>query len=324
MSIGNMKIMPRATSRRSFIVSASAFACLGRLPLFASGKRDLSHPDLKFGAISDVHIRSAADVKTVLDVLRWYRDNKVDAVVVAGDVADYGLTWQMDVFAGAWEEIFPAGRIVKTGQKVELILVTGNHEYDIWKRVKHVYPDEKELEDRVFIKHIEREWKRIFREDYAPAFVKTVKGYPFFCVNFLGWEPDVHLKAMQELYAREADRIPKDRPFFHVQHCHPKGTCGFNPGSPDALTAHLSQYPNLVCFSGHSHYSLEDDKSFWHGAFTSVNTATLQHVWGVGKEQKIRNFPQGLLVRVWPDFVHFERRNFRDGCRFDPAWEARI
>ena len=309
-------------SRRGFIVSSAAFACLGRLPLFASGTRDLSHPDLKLGVISDVHIRSAADVKTVLDVLRWYRDNKVDAVVVAGDIADYGLTWQMDAFAGAWEETFPAGRVAKTGQKVELLLVTGNHEYDIWKRIAHVYPDAKELEERVFVQHIAREWKRLFREDYAPAFVKTVKGYPFFCVNFLGWEPDVHLKAVQELYAREAGRIPKDRPFFHVQHCHPKGTCGLNPGSPDALTAHLSQYPNLVCFSGHTHYSLEDDRSFWRGAFTSVNTATLQHVWGVGKEQKVRNFPQGLLVRVWPDFVHFERRNFRDGCRFDPAWEV--
>ena len=311
-----------AVSRRGFIVSSAAFACLGRLPLFASGTCDLSHPDLKLGVISDVHIRSAADVKTVLDVLRWYRDNKVDAVVVAGDIADYGLTWQMDAFAGAWEETFPAGRVAKTGQKVELVLVTGNHEYDIWKRLTHVYPDAKELEERVFVQHIAREWKRLFREDYAPAFVKTVKGYPFFCVNFLGWEPDVHLKAVQELYAREAGRIPKDRPFFHVQHCHPKGTCGLNPGVPDALTAHLSQYPKLVCFSGHTHYSLEDDRSFWRGAFTSVNTATLQHVWGAGKEQKIRNFPQGLLVRVWPDFVHFERRNFRDGCRFDPAWEV--
>ena len=311
-----------AVSRRGFIVSAAAFASLGRLPLLASGKHDLAHPDLKLGVISDVHIRSAADVKTVLDVLRWYRDNKVDAVVVAGDVADYGLTWQMDAFAGAWEETFPAGRVAKTGQKVELLLVTGNHEYDIWRRIAHVYPDAKELEERVFVQHIAREWKRLFREDYAPAFVKTVKGYPFFCVNFLGWEPSVHLKAVQELYAREAGRIPKDRPFFHVQHCHPKGTCGLNPGSPDALTAHLSQYPNLVCFSGHTHYSLEDDRSFWRGAFTSVNTATLQHVWGVGKEQKVRNFPQGLLVRVWPDFVHFERRNFRDGCRFDPAWEV--
>ena len=311
-------------SRRSFIVSSAAFASLGRLPLFASGKRDLSAPDLRLGVISDVHVRSSADLKTVLEVLRWYRNNHVDAVVVAGDIADYGLTWQMDAFAGAWEEVFPAGKVPKTGQKVELVLVTGNHEFDIWKRIANIYPDARELEARVFVKNVEREWKRIFREDYAPAFVKIVKGYPFFCVNFLSWDPAEHLRAVQELYARESARIPKTRPFFHVQHCHPKGTCGFNPGEPDALTAHLSQYPNLVCFSGHTHYTLADDRSFWKGAFTSVNTATLQHVWGVGKNEKIRNFPQGLLVRVWPDFVHFERRNFRDGGRFDPAWEREL
>ena len=313
-----------AVSRRGFIVSTAAFAALERLPIFAAGKRDLSNPDLKLGVISDVHIRNAGDEKTVADVLRWYRNNLVDAVVVAGDIADYGLTWQMDAFAGAWEEVFPAGRVAKSGRKVELILVTGNHEFDIWKRILHVYPNPNELEERVFVKHIEREWKRIFREEYAPAYVKTVKGYPFFCINFLSWEPSAHLKAVRELYARAAASIPKNRPFFHVQHCHPKGTCGLNPGMPDALTAHLSQYPNLVCFSGHSHYSLEDDKSFWRGAFTSVNTATLQHVWSAGKAEKIRNFPQGLLVRVWPDFVHVERRNFRDGTRFDPAWESEM
>lgn len=117
--------------------------------------------------------------------------------------------------------------------------------------------------------------------------------------------------------------VPKDRPFFHVQHCHPKGTCGAKPGAPDPLTEFMSQFGNLVCFSGHTHNSLEDDRSFWSGAFTSVNTATLQHVWKPDRT-KILNFPQGLLVRVWPDFVHFERRNFRDGRRFDPAWEREI
>ena len=298
-------------TRRGFIVSAASFASLPSLPAFASGKRDLSRPDLRLGVISDV--------------LRWYRDNQVDAVVVAGDVADYGLTWQMDAFMGAWADAFPANRNPrKNFEKVELVYVTGNHEFDIWKRITNIYPNANELESRVFVKNIEREWRRLFGEDYAPAFVKTVKGYPFFCVNFLSWDPVEHFKAVKELYTREAAKIPKDRPFFHVQHCHPKGTCGAKPGAPAPLTEFMSQFGNLVCFSGHSHYSLEDDKSFWRGAFTSVNTATLQHVWSAGKAEKIRNFPQGLLVRVWPDFVHVERRNFRDGTRFDPAWESEM
>lgn len=311
-------------TRRGFIVSAASFASLPSLPAFASGKRDLSRPDLRLGVISDVHLRNFADAKTVSDVLRWYRDNQVDAVVVAGDVADYGLTWQMDAFMGAWADAFPANRNPrKNFEKVELVYVTGNHEFDIWKRITNIYPNADELESRVFVKNIEREWRRLFGEDYAPAFVKTVKGYPFFCVNFLSWDPVEHFKAVKELYTREAAKIPKDRPFFHVQHCHPKGTCGAKPGAAGPLTEFMSQFGNLVCFSGHSHYSLEDDRSFWRGAFTSVNTATLQHVWRPDGTKEL-NFPQGLLVRVWPDFVHFERRNFRDACRFDPAWEREI
>ena len=311
-------------TRRTFIASAASFASFAARPASASGKRDLAKPDLRLGVVSDVHLRNPADAKTVSDVLKWYRDNQVDAVVVAGDVADYGLAWQMDMFMGAWADAFPAGRNPRKGfEKVELVYVTGNHEFDIWTRLSNIYPNADELEARVFVKNIEGEWRRLFGEDYAPAFVKTVKGYPFFCVNFLSWDPEEHLEAVKELYAREAAKIPKDRPFFHVQHCHPKGTCGAKPGAPGALTAFLSQHPNLVCLSGHSHYSLEDDRSFWSGAFTSVNTATLQHVWNPDRT-KVQNFPQGLLVRVWPDFVHFERRNFRDASRFDPAWERKI
>jgi len=86
------------TGRRNFIVSGAAFASIVKLPIFASGNRDFSNPDLRIGVVSDVHIRTAGDERILLDVLRWYRNNRVDAVVVAGDVADYGLSWQMDAF----------------------------------------------------------------------------------------------------------------------------------------------------------------------------------------------------------------------------------
>ena len=45
-------------TRRGFIVSAASFASLPSLPAFASGKRDLSRPDLRLGVISDVHLRN--------------------------------------------------------------------------------------------------------------------------------------------------------------------------------------------------------------------------------------------------------------------------
>ena len=117
-------------SRRSFLCSGAAFASLGSLPLFASGKRDLKNPDLRVGVVSDVHIRNAGDERVLLEVLRWYRNNRVDAVLVAGDVADYGLTWQLDAFMCAWRDVFPDD-MIDGSRKVELIYVTGNHEWAV-------------------------------------------------------------------------------------------------------------------------------------------------------------------------------------------------
>lgn len=308
-------------------MSASAFAAMAAAPSRTMAQ-DRGAPDLKLGVISDVHIRNPGDEKIVWDALCWYRDQRVDAVVVAGDVADYGLIWQMDAFMGAWHAAFPGGRCGGRN-KVELIYVTGNHEYDIWQKLGHIYKDEAKVEPQVFVTHIEREWRRLFGEPYAPAFVKTVKGYSFLCVNFLGYDGKENLAAVRALFERETKAIAPDRPFFLVQHDHPKGTCGYTPGKPDALTAFLSQHRNLVCLSGHCHATLADKRSFWHGGFTSVNTATLQKVWN-SPEAVAAGAPQsepraqGLLVRVWPDYVHFEKRDFTDGKRLDPHWEVKL
>lgn len=313
-------------SRRSFLCSGAAFASLGSLPLFASGKRDLKNPDLRVGVVSDVHIRNAGDERVLLEVLRWYRNNRVDAVLVAGDVADYGLTWQLDAFMCAWRDVFPDD-MIDGSRKVELIYVTGNHEYDIWQRIRgKMYKGEARLEPYVFVKNIDREWQRIFGCDYADTFVRDVKGYRFFCSNFTGWNHAQNLAAVQGLFEREKASVPADRPFFYMQHLPIKGTCGYAPGQADAMTAFCSRYPNMVAITGHTHDSLADSRSFWSGDFTCVNAGTLQHVYlpkGM-PERKIRNYPQGLLLRVWPDFVHVERRDFKNGCRFDPAWECSI
>lgn len=314
-------------TRRSFIASAVAFSAMPAGFAGAKAKRDFSNPDIRVGVISDVHIRNAGDEKVLLDVLRWYRNNRVDAVVVAGDVADYGLTWQMDAFMCAWHDAFPGG-MTNSKSPVELVYVTGNHEFDIWQRIRgKIYKDDAKLEEQVFVKNIDREWKRLFGRPYSPEYVCDVKGYKFFCANFRGWNSAENFSAIQKFFEREKESIPEKKPFFFVQHVHPKGTCGYAPGKLDATGEYFSRYPNLVTLTGHSHASLDDSRSFWRGKFTSVNAGTLQLVHappekvaaGAPKKEKS---PQGLLMRVWPDCVHFERRDFKNACRFDPAWET--
>jgi hypothetical protein len=96
-------------------------------------------------------------------------------------------------------------------------------------------------------------------------------------------------------------------------------------------TAALMKFPNAVAFSGHSHYSLTDDRSIWQGGFTSLGTASLrgcatpgdelhpdsgyENAWGglnafkamrpIGETSR-----QGMLVRVFDDCIAFTRRDF--------------
>ena len=138
-----------------------------------------------------------------------------------------------------------------------------------------------------------------------------------------------------DAHAAELD-LHGARPFFCVQHPHPKGTLFsyWGKGAEDGgqLTEFLKDYPNAVSFSGHSHMGLTDDRAVWQGAFTAVNTCTLLQIstpyggeWQcVNSRRKdtsqarhmgatSRRGRQGMVMDVWPDRLEIERREFALG-----------
>ena len=118
-------------SRRMFLGAGGAFAllnggCAFRAPagLFGGGAAKV-----RFGVISDVHIREPGDERHLLGALRFFRERGADGVMVAGDIADQGRISQLKIFADAWYSVFPDDRGLG-GQKVEKLFIYGNH--DIW------------------------------------------------------------------------------------------------------------------------------------------------------------------------------------------------
>ena len=61
---------------------------------------------------------------------------------------------------------------------------------------------------------------------------------------------------------------------------HPKKTCygSENIWGYTGITNILKDYPEVICISGHSHYSLRNTKSIWQGNFTVINTQSLSYV----------------------------------------------
>jgi hypothetical protein len=123
--------MKNGFSRRGFIGALLASAASGGTAGVGEwwfGKA----PKLKFGVISDIHITTPESAARFVLALSHYRDLGVDAVMVAGDLTDWGLKSSLQYMAEAWRSVFPGDRGAN-GEKVERLFVTGNHDLDGWR-----------------------------------------------------------------------------------------------------------------------------------------------------------------------------------------------
>ena len=104
-----------------------------RPPLSARADAGLGgeKPNISVGVISDIHVTTPESTAAFRKALAYFRDRKVDAVVVAGDLSDWGLKSGLKYVADAWNSVFPGDR-APDGRKVEKLFCTGNHDYDGW------------------------------------------------------------------------------------------------------------------------------------------------------------------------------------------------
>jgi hypothetical protein len=100
----------------------------------------------------------------------------------------------------------------------------------------------------------------------------------------------------------------------------------------------LSQFPNAIALSGHSHTPLNDERTLWRGSFTSVGTAALKFLIPFGGREnseidgaedsgeqllprlRPEDGKHGMVCRVYSDRVEFERRDFANGLSLGKDW----
>ncbi len=80
----------------------------------------------------------------------------------------------------------------------------------------------------------------------------------------------------EQLRIAEADG---DGPVFVTTHNAPRDTVyGSDRWGDDSLAGVFDSHPQVVNFSGHTHYSLLDPRAFWQGRFTAFGTQSLSYV----------------------------------------------
>ena len=321
----NQDISNGGMSRRRFLGGlASIGAVSGCSSIVSGGDGTL----LKFGVVSDVHVRLAADgsslepgynTETLEKTFMYFRDQGVDAVMIAGDMADLGLTRELKAVADAWFKVFPGDR-APDGRKVERLFAFGNHDAYGLKNGSRIFNDASRLKQEAIQTDPQKAWDECFHEEWKPYFTKNVKGFDFFCSH---WQQGVWCNGFAETACSGCSDAFRDlmaksdpsRPFFYVQHPHPRdtvyGTCawGMDDGSATRL---LSAFPQAISFSGHSHEPLTNEKSIWRGAFTSVATGSLRYLSAaaVWNQTNMAGYENGSCNHHFPGLAKKDRALF--------------
>ena len=218
---------------------------------------------------SDIHITDEANIRTerLRNMLKQMNDyaasnpdnyNKIDALCVVGDIGHDGKTEQWAL----------AKKVLDEGmsEETQLVITTGNHDY------------------YNFAQNSKAEFEKVFGADVSQQHIQ-IGGYDFITVNQEdnGKEClDTNVQWLEQELAKATENSGNKKPIFVFQHIGNEntvlGTCShFLSGNCKKLNGVLSKYPNVVDFSGHTHYLLNDDFVIHQRDYTAIGTGTLNY-----------------------------------------------
>lgn len=251
-------------------------------------------PELRFIVTSDTHMSNAnsatvAHFKAAVEQITAYTNDptrnegydKLDAVAIAGDITGAGeggkypggTLEEFRAVKAIFDEVIPEG--------TELVLAMGNHDYGNEKQSSA----QKDAD--------------AYRADFESVFGDAAKsieinGYPFITVDAdaagggegkYGHDySKTSTIVLKEQLAAAAAKAGNSKPIFVFQHVGNLGTVigtSQDAGSSNSSTALYDiqkQYSNLIVFSGHTHFALNDECSIHQKDFTSINTGGLSGI----------------------------------------------
>ena len=255
-----------------------AFAGLFGIYSLVAGVREVKtekaenfQPVLRFAVCSDAHLskeesglKNAEKFKKLFSVAYAEAEKSdykgLDAVLVAGDMTESGKPEEYELYRDLTEEY------VKDG--TELLTVMGNHEHIEYRDTKN---PQKAVE--------------VFREYVSDEvdFHKVIGGYHFIGVSYDDSGKE-EFKTKLEWLRAELDKAVADtgdKPIFVMQHPHPALTVygSVNWANMDIRVV-LKDYPQVVDFSGHSHYAANDPRSIHQSTFTAIGCGAITGAMG--------------------------------------------
>lgn len=299
---------------------------------------------LSLGAVSDVHIGngygSEAKFTAALNQLKMRAAeqdaNGLDAVVVAGDLINTKNTGQISTFKSLYEQVFDP-------KKVPMIYTVGNHDMNggyAWSAntVADNAAFHSILGDDYFLTDQDQTARKNFECRHC-----IVGNYHILCVTPNSSKTDGSIPTVYDAQAitwlnsklKAITEANPDRYVMVVTHPMIYNTVyGSDLGRfwyTESLTSILEGYPQVVTFSGHLHFPLNDPRSIWQGTFTSLGCASVSYMAFEGGNYVNKSsstvlkdageFSEGLLVQFdRSGNARFTRMDFYRSAAIGKPW----
>ena len=226
-------------------------------------------PVVRFVVNSDNHITYAGDkacirLNKMLKLCYAISDsdkeyNKLDAAMFVGDIADNG---RRDQFYGFKSTIDSALR--DETQLLALLAVKSHDGSTLDEGALEYFSELTGLENDIHT---------------------VINGFHFITISQSAIKDERYSEYQRTWLKAQLDAAVKDdpsKPIFVAHHEHVKNTVyggsDFDGWGVDNFRDILNQYPQIVHFSGHSHYPVNDPRSIWQGEFTAIGTGSMKYL----------------------------------------------
>ncbi len=225
-------------------------------------------PVIRFMAASDSHVALVADrqnyrlqkaIKMSYAIAEADEEyNKLDAVMIAGDLTNDGYKSAFCQFKAATDSV------LKDETKLLAVLGRAHDARTLGTGSLDYFKD---------LTGIDNDYNYV------------INGYHFIGLSNSKIEGEHYSEYQREWLREQLDAaVAEDpnKPIFVMHHEHVSGTVygssDFEGWGMDYFKDILEDYPQIVDFSGHSHYPISDPRSVWQGEFTAVGTGSLFYV----------------------------------------------
>ncbi len=226
-------------------------------------------PVMRFIISSDSHVATVGDTQTTriekmiklgYDIAEKDEEyKKLDAVLMAGDITDDGTKLGFASFKAAQDAV------LKDGTKALSVIAKSHDSNSMGNTAAGEY------------------FTQITGQ--PTDFHEVINGFHFIGISVTATSGEHYSQYQKDWLKEQLNEAVKDDPFkpiFVVHHEHVSntvyGSSDFEGWGMSDFKDILEKYPQVVDFSGHSHYPINDARSIWQGGFTALGTGGLYYV----------------------------------------------